>query len=147
MAHFLIEKLFEGAKKEGADCEEITLAELKINICKGCSVCNTEKHLLKCIYEENEQKEIVAEFVHEILDIPINIEESIDSHSVYDKPAARFIQEFVSVIGPKFKNASFREEQEWRIVNSPQQIGIPSFSECFKTEVGPKLSCSGVMIT
>ena len=52
--HFLIEKLFEGAKNAGADCEEITLAKLKINICKGCSVCNTEKHLLKCIYEEKD---------------------------------------------------------------------------------------------
>ena len=52
--HFLIEKLFEGAKNAGADCEEITLAKLKINICKGCGVCNTEKHLLKCIYEEKD---------------------------------------------------------------------------------------------
>ncbi|MCD4835099.1 MAG: flavodoxin family protein [Bacteroidales bacterium] len=52
--HFLIEKLFNGAKQEGAECEEITLAKLKINICKGCSVCNTEKHLLKCIYEEKD---------------------------------------------------------------------------------------------
>ena len=52
--HFLIEKLFKGAKIEGAVCEEITLAELKINICKGFGVCNTEKHLLKCIYEEKD---------------------------------------------------------------------------------------------
>jgi len=52
--HFLIEKLFEGAKNAGADCEEITLAKLKINICKGCSICNTKKHLLKCIYEEKD---------------------------------------------------------------------------------------------
>jgi len=52
--HFLIEKLFEGAKNAGADCEEITLAKLNINICKGCSVCNTDKHLLKCIYEEKD---------------------------------------------------------------------------------------------
>lgn len=52
--HFLIEKLFEGAKKEGVDCEEITLAKLNINICKGCGVCNTEKHLLKCVYEEKD---------------------------------------------------------------------------------------------
>lgn len=52
--HFLIEKLFKGAKEESADCEEITLAELKINICNGRSVCNTEKHLLKCIYEEKD---------------------------------------------------------------------------------------------
>lgn len=57
--HFLIEKLFEGEKKEGADCEEITLAKLKINICKGCGVCNTEKHLLKCVYEEKDDVAII----------------------------------------------------------------------------------------
>ena len=52
--HFLIEKLFSGARNKGANCEEITLSELKINICKGCGVCNKEKHLLKCIYEEKD---------------------------------------------------------------------------------------------
>ena len=52
--HFLIEKLLKGVKKEGAECEEITLAKLNINICKGCGVCNTKKHLLKCIYEEKD---------------------------------------------------------------------------------------------
>lgn len=52
--HFLIKKLFSGARNKGANCEEITLAELKINICKGCGVCNNEKHLLKCIYEEKD---------------------------------------------------------------------------------------------
>jgi multimeric flavodoxin WrbA len=52
--HFLIEKLFKGSREEGAICEEITLAELNINLCKGCGVCNTEKHLLKCIYEEKD---------------------------------------------------------------------------------------------
>ena len=52
--HFLTEKIFSGARNKGADCEEITLAELKINICKGCGVCSKEKHLLKCIYEEKD---------------------------------------------------------------------------------------------
>ena len=52
--HFLIEKLFEGAEKKGAECEEITLSKLKINICKGCNVCHTENHMLKCIYEEKD---------------------------------------------------------------------------------------------
>ncbi|MBN2664097.1 MAG: flavodoxin family protein [Bacteroidales bacterium] len=52
--HFLIKKIFEGATKAGADCEEITLAKLTINMCKACGVCNTEKHLLKCIYEEKD---------------------------------------------------------------------------------------------
>ncbi len=49
--HFLIGKLFEGAKQQGANCKEIILANLNINICKGCGVCNTKKHLLKCIYD------------------------------------------------------------------------------------------------
>jgi len=57
--HFLIEKIFSGAKNAGADCEEITLSELKINICKACGVCNTEKHLLKCIYEEKDDVAMV----------------------------------------------------------------------------------------
>ena len=52
--HFLIKKLFKGAKNAGADCEEITLAKLKMNICKSCGICNTEKHLLKCIYEKKD---------------------------------------------------------------------------------------------
>lgn len=52
--HFLIEKLFKGARKENANCEEIILAELKINICEGCGMCNTEKHLLRCIHEEKD---------------------------------------------------------------------------------------------
>ena len=52
--HFLIEKIFNGALDAGADCEEITLAKLNINICKGCGVCNNKKHLMKCIYQEKD---------------------------------------------------------------------------------------------
>ena len=63
--HFLIEKLFNGAKEEGADCVEIALAELKINICKGCGVCNTEKHLLKCIYEEKDDVAMIFDKMRE----------------------------------------------------------------------------------
>jgi len=63
--HFLIEKLFEGAKEEGTICEEITLAELNINICKGCGVCNTEKHLLKCIYKDKDDVAMIFEKMRE----------------------------------------------------------------------------------
>ena len=63
--HFLIEKIFKGAREEGATCEEITLAELRINICKGCSVCNTEKHLLKCIYEEKDDVAMIFDKMSE----------------------------------------------------------------------------------
>lgn len=63
--HFLIEKIFRGAREKGATCEEITLAELKINICKGCSVCNTEKHLLKCIYKEKDDVAMIFDKMSE----------------------------------------------------------------------------------
>ena len=51
---FLIDKLFEGAEKDGAECESIVLAEHKINHCLGCRVCNTQKSYLKCVYDEKD---------------------------------------------------------------------------------------------
>ena len=63
--HFLLEKLFEGAKEGGANCEEIILAKLSINICKGCSVCNSDKHLLKCIYEEKDDVAMIFDKMRE----------------------------------------------------------------------------------
>jgi len=63
--HFLIEKLFTGVRSAGAECEEITLAKLKINMCKGCSICNTEKHLLKCIYEEKDDVAMIFDKMRE----------------------------------------------------------------------------------
>ena len=63
--HFLIEKLFKGATAIGADCEEITLANLTINICKSCGVCNTEKHLLTCIYEEKDDVAMIFDKMRE----------------------------------------------------------------------------------
>ncbi len=52
--HFLIQKIFKGAAAAGADCEEITLAKLKINLCKGCNVCHQDKHLLHCIHDDKD---------------------------------------------------------------------------------------------
>lgn len=48
---FLINKLFEGARLAGAECETVTLAELNINRCQGCFICQKKDHLLKCIYD------------------------------------------------------------------------------------------------
>ena len=36
---FLIDLIFAGATEEGADCEVITLANLKLNRCLGCDTC------------------------------------------------------------------------------------------------------------
>jgi len=51
---FLIDKLFEGARGEGAECENINLVELKINHCIDCQVCQKPDHFLKCIYNDKD---------------------------------------------------------------------------------------------
>ena len=59
--HFLIAKLFDGAKNAGAECETIVLAHHTINTCLGCRVCHKSNHYLKCIYDEKDDvKEIFA---------------------------------------------------------------------------------------
>ena len=63
--HFLIEKIFKGATESGAECEEITLAKLDIKICKGCSVCHSEKHFLKCIFDEKDDVKMIFEKMKE----------------------------------------------------------------------------------
>lgn len=50
---FLIDKLFKGAREKGAECENINLAEFKINHCIDCQVCQSENHLLKCIHKDD----------------------------------------------------------------------------------------------
>jgi multimeric flavodoxin WrbA len=48
---FLIDKLFKGATECGVECEVVTLSKKKINICKACNICQTEKHYLKCVLD------------------------------------------------------------------------------------------------
>ncbi len=48
---FLIDKLFQGAKKAGAECQVVTLASLKINRCLACGKCQTADHHLKCVHD------------------------------------------------------------------------------------------------
>ena len=48
---FLINKLFKGAIEKGAKCEVVTLSKNKISTCKACSICQTEKHYLKCVFD------------------------------------------------------------------------------------------------
>lgn len=56
---FLIDKLFEGATEKGAECETIHLAELKINHCIDCQLCQTPAHLLKCTFDEKDDASFV----------------------------------------------------------------------------------------
>ena len=48
---FLIEKLFEGATRAGAECESVTLSELNIKRCTGCFTCQKDGHYFKCIFD------------------------------------------------------------------------------------------------
>lgn len=63
--HFLIDKLFQGAKNADAICEEVILADLNISMCKACGVCNTEKHLLKCIYDGKDDVAMIFDKMRE----------------------------------------------------------------------------------
>ncbi len=56
---FLIDKLFKGALEKGAECETIHLAELQINHCIDCQLCQTPEHLLKCIFDEKDDVSFV----------------------------------------------------------------------------------------
>ncbi len=49
--HFLIERIFQGASEAGGQCEEVTLARLKINRCLGCERCHTPASYLRCVYD------------------------------------------------------------------------------------------------
>jgi multimeric flavodoxin WrbA len=51
---FLIDKIFEGASNAGAECENTTLAKMKINRCIGCQICHTQEHFLQCVYENKD---------------------------------------------------------------------------------------------
>jgi putative NADPH-quinone reductase len=51
---FLIDKVFQGARPVGAQCETIVLAQHTIHPCSGCRVCHTEKSYLKCVYHEKD---------------------------------------------------------------------------------------------
>lgn len=56
---FLIDRLFTGASGAGADCETIVLAKLKIQMCKGCRLCQSADHYMKCIFDKTDDvKEI-----------------------------------------------------------------------------------------
>ncbi len=51
---FLINKLFQGAVEAGAKCEAVTLANLEINRCLGCSHCHANHHLFQCVYDDKD---------------------------------------------------------------------------------------------
>lgn len=56
---YLLNLIEKGAAKKNAEFETIVLAKKKINMCKGCRACHTEKHYLECVYiDVDDVKEI-----------------------------------------------------------------------------------------
>lgn len=56
---FLINKLFKGAQKRGASCENIVLTEYKIYPCRSCGCCHTEEQYLRCVFHEKDDVRII----------------------------------------------------------------------------------------
>jgi len=61
----LIDKLFEGAESEGAECEVLHLANLKINHCIDCQVCQKSDHFLKCAFHDKDDVAFVFQKMRE----------------------------------------------------------------------------------
>lgn len=56
---FLIDKVFEGARANGAECETIVLSECHINRCTGCFTCQKKERLYKCIFDDIDDTNII----------------------------------------------------------------------------------------
>ncbi len=63
--HFLIEKIFAGAKDNGAICESIPLANYKIERCLGCKHCQSEDGLLNCVYSKKDDVAAIFKKIEE----------------------------------------------------------------------------------
>lgn len=51
----LIDRLFQGARNAGAECEVISLAKIKMNRCLACDQCQTAEHHLRCVYDDKDE--------------------------------------------------------------------------------------------
>jgi hypothetical protein len=62
---FLIDRLFEGVSLAGAECEVVTLANLKINRCLACRHCQTEAHRFQCVYDGKDDVKMIFQKMRE----------------------------------------------------------------------------------
>lgn len=57
----VLETIFNGARRAGADCETVNLADIRIHPCIACNACHTENNYLKCVYEDTDDVNTVFE--------------------------------------------------------------------------------------
>lgn len=51
---YLLDRLFQGGREAGAECEIITLAKHRINRCLSCGECHESDHYLQCAYHDRD---------------------------------------------------------------------------------------------
>ena len=56
---YLIDKLFQGARENGTECEIINLSEIRINHCIDCQACRRPEHFLQCIFHDKDDVAMV----------------------------------------------------------------------------------------
>ena len=60
---YLLNLIEKGAKNGNADFETIVLAKKKINMCKGCRACHSDKHYLECVYNDVDDVKAIFETI------------------------------------------------------------------------------------
>lgn len=72
----------------------------------------------KCIYNESEHDLLISELVEKAIEQALAYEETSDDPQWTEK-VGECITRLVRMYGPLLKDASFEEEQEWRIITGP----------------------------
>lgn len=74
--------------------------------------------MVRCIYDQSEQEHVISQFLdgifHEIVESPANNKD----YESFVQYGGNLISYFLR-LAPIFKDSSFSEEQEWRIISTP----------------------------
>ncbi|MCP5004624.1 MAG: DUF2971 domain-containing protein [Planctomycetes bacterium] len=84
-----------------------------------------EKHfkLVKCIYDENDQKMLINDLVDKFInDIKTKLNSLSHSNNSRNDLVGEFLLSFLP-IAPILKHKSFLDEQEWRLISKPIKTG------------------------
>jgi hypothetical protein len=89
--------------------------------------------LRRCVYEEQEQRELIADLIQESLGTEFNTEEGyVDPdrpRTLITLPTDGDFQAHLATLAPILKNKSFKEEREWRLISKAVSVLRMSFRE------------------
>ncbi len=88
-------------------------------------ICGEHKfHLVKCIYDEAEQRACIRALLEEVLEQHMQT-----AQSEYSLPFGGTLGIYLHRYAPILKHSAFREEREWRIITRPLMcsVGIDQF--------------------